>query len=145
MHNIHQTITMPYSAFQIFQLVADVEKYPEFMPWCETSEINEYFSENNNVVSLYMKFIGVTYFIQTKNFYYMPNKIELHLLEGPFSYLYGLWLFEDIKYNSCKVDFKMQYEFKNSIMSLIIQPFFNNITSHMIGNFIKRANCVYKI
>lgn len=146
MHKVNQTVNIPYYSYQIFQLVADVEKYSEFVPWCESSEINESYSKNCIAASLYMRFIGHHYHIKTKNTYSFPNKIELELVDGPFQYLHGFWFFEDSKLISpyCKVHFSMQYLFLNPIMDVMLNPFFEILTNSIINNFIKRANIIYK-
>lgn len=142
MHKVHRSVLVPYSNAQMFDLVADVEKYPEFMPWCGGAEVRSR-DEQGMEASITIAFAGMRQRFTTRNVHVYPERIDLHLVDGPFSKLVGHWYFQALAPDACKVLFTMEYEFSNRALEAIVGPVFNRIASSFIDSFTKRAQAVY--
>ncbi|WP_050830327.1 type II toxin-antitoxin system RatA family toxin, partial [Bordetella pertussis] len=95
MHKVQRSVLVPYSAAQMFDLVADVEKYPEFMPWCGGAEVHSR-SEHGMQASILISFAGLKQRFSTRNTHDYPQRIDLELVDGPFSMLVGHWVFQPL-------------------------------------------------
>lgn len=142
MHSIKRTVLLPYSAAQMFALVADVEKYPEFMPWCGGAQVKEHL-EDGMVASIIISFAKIKQTFTTRNRHEYPNKIELKLVDGPFSSLQGTWSFIELDETACKVEFVLDYAFNSRPLELLIGPVFNRIANSFIDSFTQRAQKLY--
>ena len=96
----------------MFDLVADVEKYPEFMPWCGGAEVQTR-DEHGMQASILISFAGMKQRFTTRNTHVYPDRIDLRLVDGPFSSLVGHWEFQPLAEDACKVLFTMEYAFSN--------------------------------
>ncbi len=142
MHVIERTVLVPYSAKQMFDLVADVEKYPEFMPWCGGSSVSQS-DEHGMLASVTIALAGVRQTFTTRNIHDYPNSIELTLVDGPFSDLVGHWLFVPITDDACRVVFNLNYEFSSRALQMVVGPIFNRIATSFIDSFTQRAEVCY--
>jgi ribosome-associated toxin RatA of RatAB toxin-antitoxin module len=142
MHCIERTVLVPYSAAQMFDLVAGVEKYPEFMPWCGGSDVSSR-DENGMLASVTIALAGVRQTFTTRNRHTYPSLIELELVDGPFSELHGRWEFMALAPDACKVVFTLRYEFSSRTLEKLVGPIFNRIASSFIDSFTKRADVCY--
>lgn len=134
---------VPYSAEQMYALVADIEKYPEFLPWCIASRIRER-KENLVIADLV---IGYKIFKETftSQVYLNPYaQIDVKYSQGPFRYLNNHWKFKDLKEGGCEVDFYVDFAFNNHFMQSAIELFFNEAVRIMIRSFESRAALLYK-
>lgn len=142
MHKVQRTVLVPYSDAQMFELVAGVEKYPEFMPWCGGAEVRSR-DEHGMEASIVIAFAGLKQRFSTRNKHDFPKQIDLELVDGPFSQLVGHWYFQALSPDACKVLFTMEYEFSNRALELVVGPVFNRIATSFIDSFTKRAQAVY--
>ena len=142
MQTVQRSVLLPYSAAQMFELVANVEKYPEFMPWCGGSEV-QYRDEHGMQASIAINFAGMSQRFSTRNTHEFPTCICLELVDGPFSSLTGQWLFQELAEDACKVRFTMEYAFSNRALELVVGPVFNRIATSFIDSFTKRAQVIY--
>lgn len=132
----------PYSSAQLYKLVAEVDKYPEFLPWCLASRI----TERGDGFFLADLVIGFKLFREkfgskvtlTKN-----KLIHVEYLTGPMKYLSNHWKFTDLDDGTCKVDFYVDFEFKNPMLQAVIAAFFHEAVRRMVQAFEDRANQVY--
>jgi coenzyme Q-binding protein COQ10 len=135
--------TLPYTAEQLFDLVKDVERYPEFLPWCVAARIREC---DGNVVWADLV-IGFKMFRErfTSRVVLDPGgrRIDVSYAEGPFKYLNNHWIFEPVA-GGCKVDFYVDFEFKNRILQKVIELLFNEAVRRMVGAFETRAHRLYR-
>lgn len=139
MIKIKKSVIVPFSCEKMFNLVADIDNYQNFLPWCSKS--SSFNDENNHVVgSIDIDYLKIkTHFI-TKNINNAPYKIDMNFVDGPFSDLHGFWLFTPLGENGCKIEFNLNYKFSNLIIEKIIGPVFNFITKNIIDCFIKEAH-----
>jgi len=142
MHKVQRSVLVPYSAAQMFDLVADVEKYPEFMPWCGGAEVQAR-SEHGMQASILISFAGLKQRFTTRNTHDYPERIDLELVDGPFSMLAGHWQFQALAEDACKVLFTMEYAFSNRALEMVVGPVFNRIATSFIDSFTKRAQALY--
>jgi ribosome-associated toxin RatA of RatAB toxin-antitoxin module len=139
---VEKSMLVEYPAASMFSLVHDVERYPEFLPWCGGAEI---LSRDEQVVhaALLINYKGIKQRFSTRNRVEMPNLIEITLLEGPFRHLDGRWRFTPLGTQACKVEFALHYEFVNRLLETLIGPVFTYIANSFIDAFVKRAEALY--
>ncbi len=142
MHSIKRSVLVPYSCEQMFDLVADVSKYPEFLPWCGGSEVHKQ-DENGMEASVTISIAGIKQSFTTANTHNYPNNIKVRLVKGPFSALTGDWSFQALDEHACKVVYVMEYKFSSRALEAVVGPVFNRIATSFIDSFTKRAQQVY--
>lgn len=142
MHTVKRSVLVPYSCSQMFNLVADVARYPEFLPWCGGSTVHEQ-DEHGMEASVTISFAGIKQTFTTRNTHNEPNSIKVELVRGPFSKLVGHWNFEPLGDSACKVVYVMEYKISSRALDTVIGPVFNRIATSFIDSFSKRAQDVY--
>lgn len=138
MHRIERSVLVPFSAQQMFDLVADVAAYPQFMPWCGGAQVLES-SPVGMKAAIQIDFHGLKQSFTTRNSHQAPELIELRLVDGPFSALEGRWRFNPLAPDACKVIFELQYAFSSRTLEALIGPVFNRIAAGFIDAFVKEA------
>lgn len=127
----------------MFDLVADVARYPEFMPWCGGASVTHH-DEKGMQASITISIAGIRQTFTTRNEHDYPSKIMFRLVDGPFSELSGYWEFIPLGDNeACKVVYTMQYAFSSRALEAVVGPIFNRIASSFIDSFTQRAQKVY--
>lgn len=139
---VHKTVFLGYSAEQMFDLVATVEDYPKFLPWCGGVKVLEN-SNDKLVACLGINFHGVKQSFTTANINTRPTQMTMKLVDGPFKVMDGVWTFKALRTDACKVEFDLHYEFSNIILEQLIGPVFGMIANSMVDSFCKRAETVY--
>ena len=114
---------LPHTREQMFDLVIDIEKYPEFLPWCVATRIRQ---RDDEMVQ-----------------WGRPGRIDVTYSEGPFKYLNNHWLFEPHGDGQCLIDFFVDFEFRSRLMQKAIGAVFNEAVQRMISSFEKRAAVLY--
>ena len=142
MHSVERSVLVPFSAAKMFDLVAEVEKYPEFMPWCGGAVVSER-TEHGMRASITIALAGVRQSFSTQNRHDYPHTIELELVDGPFSALTGKWSFVVLEQEACKVLFTLNYAFSSRTLETLVGPIFNRIASSFIDSFTQRAHAMY--
>ena len=134
---------LPYTPEQLFDLVAAVDKYPEFLPWCVGSRIN---SREGNVI-LADLVIGFKMFREKFTSRVTLDKenmrIDVEYMDGPFRYLNNHWIFED-RPEGCNIDFFVDFEFRSMLLQKTIGMLFNEAVQRMIAAFESRAHDLYE-
>lgn len=134
---------LPYSAEQMFTLAADVEAYPQFLPWCTATRIKR--REGDTIYADMV--IGFKVFREkftTKAVFDKPHKIDVTYLDGPFKYLQSHWVFDDVEGGGCDVDFHIDFEFRSIMLQKLIGKVFDEAVHRMVDAFQKRAEALYK-
>ncbi|KQX98318.1 MULTISPECIES: type II toxin-antitoxin system RatA family toxin [Massilia] len=139
---VHKSVFLGYSAEQMFDLVAKVEDYPKFLPWCSGVKVLEH-SDEKLVACLQINFHGVKQSFTTSNHNQRPGQMKMHLVDGPFKMLEATWSFKPLRADACKIDFDMQYEFSSIILEQLVGPVFGMIANTMVDSFCKRAEVIY--
>ena len=134
---------LPYSAKQMYDLVADIERYPEFLPWClKTDIISSYGQVTKAKVDIGYKVFRESYI--SKVTFTPPHQIDVVNESGPFKHLNNHWKFREISPTSCEVDFYIDFAFESILLQSTMGFFFNEAVKVMISAFEKRANNLYK-
>ena len=139
---VHKTVFLGYSAEQMFDLVAKVEDYPKFLPWCGGVKVLEQ-SEDKLVACLGINFHGVRQSFTTANVNQRPTQMTMKLVDGPFKVMDGVWTFKALRADACKIELDLHYEFSSRVLEQIIGPVFGMIANSMVDSFCKRAETVY--
>lgn len=139
---INKSALVPYSAEQMYQLVDDIEKYAEFLPWCgKATELSR--SANEVEASLFISHSGLNKAFTTRNTLYPQTKIDMQLVEGPFKKLHGSWQFENLGDAGCKASLILEFEFSSKLIGLTLGPVFSKIANNLVDAFIQRARSIY--
>ena len=142
MTTISKSALVTHSPEDMFKLVDDIEAYSEFLPWCgKATEISR--DDKNVEASLFISHSGLNKEFTTQNKNTAFEKIEMHLVNGPFKKLDGIWLFEPLGENACKVSLNLEFEFSSKIISVTLGPIFSKIANSLVDAFIKRADNIY--
>ncbi|MGH1403242.1 MAG: type II toxin-antitoxin system RatA family toxin [Alphaproteobacteria bacterium] len=134
---------LPYTAQQLFDLVADVAKYPEFLPWCLASRITKHEGSDIFYADLIIGYKMIREKFGSKVTLVNGNHIHVEYLSGPMKYLSNHWKFIEEEDGSCTIDFFVDFEFKNKILQNLIGVFFNEVVQRMVGAFEARAKDLY--
>ena len=103
----------------------------------------KYLAVKNVEASLFISHSGLNKEFTTQNQNTAFNKIQMHLVNGPFKNLDGIWLFESLSESACKVSLNLEFEFSSKIISITLGPIFNKMANSLVDAFIKRADAVY--
>ncbi|MFT3960150.1 type II toxin-antitoxin system RatA family toxin [Propionivibrio sp.] len=139
---VEKSVLIERSAQQMFDLVEDIESYPQFLPWCSATRV-DFRDARRTVATLHINFHSVKAHFTTENEKDNPAWMTLRLVDGPFRRLEGLWRFKALAENACKVEFQLSYEFSNRLFEKIIGPVFSQIANTFVEAFVKRAQQVY--
>jgi coenzyme Q-binding protein COQ10 len=133
---------LPYTPEQLFALVADIEKYPEFLPWCVAARIRR--RDGNTILAdLVIGFKMVRERFTSKVVLTPQSRIDVAYSEGPFKYLTNHWVFEPTPDGGCSIDFFVDFELRSKMLQALIGLVFNEAVQHMVGAFEKRAKQLY--
>jgi coenzyme Q-binding protein COQ10 len=136
-----ETRVLPYSVDQVFDLVADVERYPEFLPWCLGSRIVK--REPTEIRADLL--IGFKVFRErwhSRVLLARPQQIDIEYVDGPFRHLENRWRFEP-HVEGCLIDFYVDFEFRSKLLSRVMAGLFGEAVHRMVRAFESRAREVY--
>jgi coenzyme Q-binding protein COQ10 len=132
---------LPYTQEQMYALVADIERYPEFLPWCVAARVKERRADFINADLV----IGFKMFRERFASHVKldpSSRIDVTYAEGPFRYLNNHWTFERAP-GGCKVDFFVDFEFKSRVLQKVIEVLFGEAVKRMVAAFESRARQLY--
>jgi coenzyme Q-binding protein COQ10 len=132
---------VPYRPDQLFELVADVEKYPEFLPWCVAARIRSR-TDAELVADLTIGFGPFRESFTSRVSLERPSRIRVRYENGPFRYLNNQWGFAPDP-RGCAVDFFVDFEFRSRILQAAIGVVFNQAVHRMVNAFQRRARQIY--
>ena len=141
-HEVKRTALVTFSPEQMFDLVVDVERYCEFLPWVKGAQVHEK-SERDLQASITMERAGVRQSFTTRNEMDRPHRMSLTLVEGPFRMLDGLWTFTPIGTAGTRIVLDMKFEFGNPVASMLFGKAFEQSVGQLIDAFVARAKIAY--
>ncbi len=147
MHSYRDIQTSPYSTQQIFDLVLDIERYPEFLPWCRAARILER-EESRLTAELVVSFKHVTESYASEVLFTRPEEptdkglIDVRLLQGPFKHLSNNWVFTPLSTGS-EIALDLAFQFRSRLLDSLIGPFFGKASQKMAMAFKQRADALY--
>ena len=142
MPTVNRTALVRHTPQQMFDLVNDFERYPEFLPGCRRARLLEK-DDQHLGGEMTLGRAGVEQTITTRNDLHAPERIELSLVKGPFKQLKGRWLFIPMGDDACKVSLEMEFVFANRLLSMAFGKLFQQIAGQLVDAFTKRANELY--
>ncbi len=139
---VNRSALVPYSAAQMYALVDDIERYPEFLPWCRSARE---WSRNEDEVkaSLEMQRGPLHKTFTTQNRLQPGKMIEMRLVDGPFRHLEGFWRFSALDEHASRVALDLEYEFSSHLLQLAIGPVFSQIANTLVDAFCERARFLH--
>lgn len=142
MPTISRSALVMYSAEEMYALINDVDSYPQFVPDCGDSKIIEA-TENSMTASLLVAKGAIKKWFTTENTLVENKSVKLTLVDGPFKYLTGEWQISALSEEACKIQFELDYEFSNKVLSLAFGGVFSHLTNNIVQAFTQRAKDVY--
>lgn len=143
MREVVKSVLVPYSSQEMYQLVADVESYPSFLPWCGGASVRPSDGDGMVLAEVQIQFKGIGQSFTTRNQNQPFSRIDMALHDGPFRSLEGHWTFQPLGETACKVAFRLNYQFSSGLLERLIGPVFEHITSTFVDAFVKRAEALY--
>lgn len=142
MTEVRKSRVVEYSCAQMYELVNDIERYAEFVPYFSEVEVHHR-DEDEVQATVYISAAGMQKSFTTRN-RLQPNKmIEVRLVEGPFSHLEGFWRF-DPEPQGCLISFDLEFDFAGRMFSMFLGPIFEQVTDKMVDAFCDRAAVIYR-
>ncbi|MBA84973.1 type II toxin-antitoxin system RatA family toxin [Thalassobius sp. S69A] len=142
-----ETRILPYSAQQMYDLVADVAKYPQFLPWCAAARVRSV-TQQPDGSSLMQADLVISFKVFRERFgsnvVMRPaqKRLEIEYLDGPFKHMRSSWDFADVE-GGCEVQFFVDFEFRNAMLQGIIGVVFNEAMQRIVRAFERRADALY--
>jgi coenzyme Q-binding protein COQ10 len=137
-----ETKRLPYSQEQMFDLVADVRRYPEFLPWCVGAHVVSR-TENEQIADLTIGFKMFRETFRSRVTLERPTHVHVEYLTGPFRYLNNHWRFAPAPGGGTEVNFFVDFEFKSRLLQAVIGTVFNEAVRLMVRAFERRAMALY--
>jgi len=152
MKRVQKSILLWYSPREMYDLVVAVDRYPQFLPWCERAEILE--SQGDTMTArLHLAYAGVRQAFTTRNKHVAARSVLVQLVDGPFSMLDGMWEFHPIgragaaaaggEESACRIEFELNYAFASKPLEAVLSPVFDKVADTLVDRFVQRAESVY--
>jgi ribosome-associated toxin RatA of RatAB toxin-antitoxin module len=139
---VKKSALVMHPAAAMYELVNDVESYPQFLPWCRTTRL--LFRDDQQLCGeLEVARAGIRQTFSTCNLLYPEHRIEIRLREGPFKRLQGTWTFTPLREDACKVELELDFEFSGRLINAAFGAVFSQIANTLVDAFCKRANEVF--
>ncbi len=142
MPGIREVRRLPYSAEQMFALVADVGRYHEFLPWVVAARVRSD-SDSEMVADLLIGFKSLREKFTSKVLKHHPDHIEVIYLDGPMRDLDNVWQFRSLPEGGCEVDFLVEFTFRNTVFEALAGQYFERAFRRMVTAFEERADKLY--
>ena len=135
---IERSALLAHSVEQVFDLVADIERYPEFLKGCVGADILER-SEDSVTATLRLSRAGISHGFTTRNTMQRPHRIDLALIDGPFTHFAGHWSFLALGDEACKTALQLHFELASGIASVAAGKLFDKVALDLVDAIVNRA------
>ncbi|MFG6466071.1 type II toxin-antitoxin system RatA family toxin [Roseateles sp. BYS87W] len=149
MKQVKKSVLLWHTPREMYELVTQVERYPEFLPWCQKVEVIEV-NEGGVTARLHLAYAGVRHAFTTRNRNEVGRSVRMELVDGPFSQLDGLWEFLPLnkpgavgEATACKVVFELNYAFSSGALEAVVSPVFDRIANTFVDSFVQRAESLH--
>lgn len=142
-HSVKRSALVTFSARQMFDLVNDIEAYPQYMDGCIGATI---LSRGDDWLEarLELSKAGVTQAFVTRNQLQAPERMTMQLVDGPFKRFQGCWSFTPLAPDACKVSFELEFELQNKLLGMAVGKLFEAVASRQVDALCARAKQVYR-
>ena len=137
-----ETRRLPYSCEQMFDLVADVGRYGEFLPWVVATRVRSD-TEQEMTADMLVGFKAIREKFTSRVTKDRPNRIDVHYLDGPLRDLDNSWVFRPTGDGGCEIDFCVQFTFRNAVFEALAGQYFDRAFRKMVEAFESRADELY--
>lgn len=147
MKHVRKSVLLWYSPREMYDLVTDVQAYPQFLPWCSQAEVVA--THDDGVTArLSLAYMGVHHAFTTRNVHAAGQSVGVRLVDGPFSKLEGHWHFHPLgrpgsDQTACKIEFDLAYAFASVALEAVVSPVFDRVANTLVDSFVRRAETVY--
>ena len=135
---VNRSALVPHRASEMYALVADIERYPEFLPWCRRATVHRR-SGSEVEASLEIARGPVRKSFRTRNTLHPRRRIEVSLVAGPFERLDGEWRFVAVANRGCRVSLHLDFAYSSRVMQTLLNPIFSEIADSLVDAFCRRA------
>ncbi len=147
MKHVRKSVLLWYSPAEMYALVTDVARYPEFLPWCNNAQVLQTHADGVTA-RLGLAYLGVKHTFTTRNVQVASESVQVGLVDGPFSTLRGHWLFKPLgrpgaEQPACKIEFDLRYAFASPALEAVVSPVFDRIADTLVDSFVRRAEDVH--
>lgn len=142
MKAVERSALVGHSAQRMFDLVRDVNAYPEFLSWCSGARV---LSDDGaeQLATLEVSLAGVRQSFTTRNRLVEPEEIEMRLVQGPFRELAGSWRFKPIGEEGCRVSLGLRFEISNRLLAAAFERSFSRVADNLVDDFSERADAIH--
>lgn len=137
-----ETRILPHTPGQMYDLVADIERYPEFLPWCVGLRVRKRW-DNKIHAEMKVGFNVLRETFSTEVVLTPFERIDVVYFEGPFRYLNNHWIFRPHGEGACAIDFFIDFEFRSAMLQRLAGVVFNESVKRMVSSFERRADVIY--
>jgi ribosome-associated toxin RatA of RatAB toxin-antitoxin module len=151
MKHLKKSVLLWYSPREMYELVTAIEDYPTFLPWCERAEVLQR-DDAGMTARLTLSKGGVRHAFTTRNLHQPAERVQVRLVDGPFSRLDGSWRFlplgrggtePETEPRACRIEFDLRYAFANAALEAVVSPVFDRIANTFVDSFVQRAEQVH--
>ncbi len=145
MKRVQRSALLPFPGPHLFDLVNDIERYPEFLPWCAKAEVVSR-EAHDLVAALTLRKGGIEHTFTTRNTARFPEQIDMQLVDGPFERFTGSWRFTDLGKGDvvgCKIELDLQFEFSRHLLTGMFRSLFSSAANSLVDAFCARARQLY--
>lgn len=147
MKHVRKSVLLWYSPREMYELVTDIARYPQFLPWCDHAEVLDA-HDDGVTAKLGLAYMGVRHTFTTRNVHATDQSVSVQLVDGPFSLLDGTWQFTALgrpggEESACKVELDLRYGFSSPALETVVSPVFDRVANTLVESFVRRAEDVY--
>ncbi len=142
MPGVHEIRRLPYSAERMYDLVADVARYGEFLPWVVATRVKSD-SETEMVADMLVGFNALREKFTSRIAKQRPGTIKVHYVDGPLRDLDNIWQFRPLGPDACEVEFTVRFTFRNALFEKLAGQYFDRAFRKMVAAFETRAEALY--
>ena len=142
MPGIRDTVRLPYTAAQMFDLVADVGRYAEFLPWVVATRVKSD-TDSEMIADMLVGFKSLREKFTSRVVKHRPSQIEVIYVDGPMRDLDNVWSFRELPEGGCEVDFCVDFSFRNKMFEMMAGQYFDRAFRKMVAAFEERAHALY--
>ncbi|HQU07221.1 MAG: ubiquinone-binding protein [Ferrovum sp. 21-44-67] len=139
MTRVEKSVLVLYPAVSMWQLVEDIPRYAEFLPWCSHAQIHEREGRHTKA-TIFINFHGLKQQFTTQNTSIKGESVLMELVEGPFKHLRGEFVFKTLREDACKIEFILEWTFSSALLERVVGPVFQHIANTMVDAFVARAD-----